>query len=159
MNLFISSEQFSFSWKQSGGKKNPQSFSDNTCHLRTRGYPLGYYTTIANEAGPRWLKGLGVRQVKMGRVERHGTRRPRMLSISGGCSIYWSASSQPELAMKLTRNLAELQQGHVTVEPPLEVAPLEWNLAELGPLEIRQVRRPPEEVLFGWLLQPYHYSG
>jgi hypothetical protein len=45
------------------------------------------------------------------------------------------------------------------LEPPLEVAPLECDLAELGPLEIRQVRRTPEEALFGRLLQTYHYLG
>ena len=45
------------------------------------------------------------------------------------------------------------------LEPALEVAPLECDLAELGPLEIRQVRRTPEETLFGRLLQSYHYLG
>ena len=45
------------------------------------------------------------------------------------------------------------------LEPALEVAPLEGDLAELGPLEIRQVRRTPEEALFGRLLQTYHYLG
>ena len=45
------------------------------------------------------------------------------------------------------------------LEPPLEIAPLECSLAELGPLEIRQVRRTPEEALFGRLLQTYHYLG
>ena len=45
------------------------------------------------------------------------------------------------------------------LEPSLEVAPLECDLAELGPLEIRQVRRTPEEALFGRLLQTYHYLG
>lgn len=45
------------------------------------------------------------------------------------------------------------------LEPSLEVAPLECSLAELGPVEIRQVRRTPEEALFGRLLQTYHYWG
>ena len=45
------------------------------------------------------------------------------------------------------------------LEPPLEVAPLECDLAELGSLEIRQVRRTPEEALFGRLLQTHHYLG
>ena len=40
-----------------------------------------------------------------------------------------------------------------------EVVPLECSLAELGPLEIRQVRRTPEEGLFGQLLQSHHYLG
>ena len=45
------------------------------------------------------------------------------------------------------------------LEPPLEVAPLECDLAELGLLEIRQVRRTPEEALFGRLIQAHHYLG
>jgi len=45
------------------------------------------------------------------------------------------------------------------LEPALEVAPLECDLAGLGLLEIRQVRRTPEEALFGRLLQTYHYLG
>lgn len=45
------------------------------------------------------------------------------------------------------------------VEPelPLEKGPLDCSLAELGSLEIRQVRRTPEEALFGRLLQSHHY--
>ncbi len=31
------------------------------------------------------------------------------------------------------------------------------TLAELGPLDIRQVRRTPEEALFGQLMQAHHY--
>jgi len=44
-------------------------------------------------------------------------------------------------------------------ELPLEVAPLECSLGELGPLEIRQVRRTTEEGLFDRLLQSHHYLG
>jgi len=45
------------------------------------------------------------------------------------------------------------------VEPelPLETGTLECSLAELGPLEIRQVRRTPDEAWFGRLLQSHHY--
>jgi hypothetical protein len=45
------------------------------------------------------------------------------------------------------------------LEPPVEVAPLECDLAGLGPLEIRQVRRTAAEALFGRLLQTHHYLG
>jgi hypothetical protein len=45
------------------------------------------------------------------------------------------------------------------LELPLEAAPLECSLGELGPLEIRQVRRTAEEELFERLLQSYHYLG
>ena len=33
------------------------------------------------------------------------------------------------------------------------------SFAELGPLEVRQVRRTPEEALFNSLLQQHHYLG
>ena len=44
---------------------------------------------------------------------------------------------------------------------PVEVdeAPLQVSLADLGPLEVRLVRRTPEEALFNGLLQQHHYLG
>jgi hypothetical protein len=41
----------------------------------------------------------------------------------------------------------------------VDEAPLRASLAELGPLEVRQVRRAPEEALFNSLLQQHHYLG
>lgn len=41
----------------------------------------------------------------------------------------------------------------------VDQTPLSMSLAELGPLEIRQVRRTPEEALFNSLLQQHHYLG
>ena len=46
--------------------------------------------------------------------------------------------------------------------PPPPLLDLAWNLlecslAELGPVALRQVRRTPEEKLFGSLLQAHHY--
>jgi hypothetical protein len=38
-----------------------------------------------------------------------------------------------------------------------EAPPLECSLGQLGPLEIRQVRRTPEEQRFGSLIQAHHY--
>lgn len=38
-----------------------------------------------------------------------------------------------------------------------EAPPLECSLAQLGPLEIRQVRRTPAEKLFGRLMEAHHY--
>ena len=40
-----------------------------------------------------------------------------------------------------------------------EGPPLECSLAQLGPLELQQVRRTPQEALFGGLLQGPHYLG
>jgi hypothetical protein len=41
----------------------------------------------------------------------------------------------------------------------VEEVPLQASFAELGPLEVRQVRRTPEEALFNSLLQHHHYLG
>ena len=41
----------------------------------------------------------------------------------------------------------------------VDEAPLRMSFAELGPLEVRQVRRTPEEALFNSLLQQHHYLG
>jgi len=44
-------------------------------------------------------------------------------------------------------------------ESVVEVASLECRLAELGSIEIRQVRRTAAEPLFGSLMQAHHYLG
>jgi len=41
----------------------------------------------------------------------------------------------------------------------VDEAPLQMSLAELGPLEVRQVRRTAAEALFNSLLQHHHYLG
>ena len=41
----------------------------------------------------------------------------------------------------------------------VDEAALQMALGELGPLELRQVRRTPEEVLFNSLLRHHHYLG
>ena len=41
----------------------------------------------------------------------------------------------------------------------IDATPLSLRLAELGVLEIRQVRRTPEEALFNALMQQHHYLG
>lgn len=48
---------------------------------------------------------------------------------------------------------------HRAPEPELSLweQPRDCWLAQLGPLEIRQVRRTPEEKLFGRLMQAHHY--
>jgi hypothetical protein len=45
------------------------------------------------------------------------------------------------------------------LELALEPVPLEGSLGQLGPLEIRPVRRTPQEGLFDGLLQSHHYLG
>ena len=41
----------------------------------------------------------------------------------------------------------------------IDQTPLSVSFAELGPLEVRQVRRTPEEALFNGLMQQHHYLG
>jgi hypothetical protein len=38
------------------------------------------------------------------------------LPTSGGCSRFWRTKAQPELAMKVTHSLAQLQKEHVVLE-------------------------------------------
>ena len=54
-------------------------------------------------------------------------------------------------------NVLERRQRELTGALGIEVSPLERRFSELGPVEIRQVRRTPEEPLFGRLMQDYHY--
>lgn len=50
---------------------------------------------------------------------------------------------------------------HVAQRAPVEVAqiPMEGPLRELGPVEIRQVRRTPQEALVDSLIAQHHYLG
>jgi hypothetical protein len=46
-----------------------------------------------------------------------------------------------------------------TVSIELDRTPIAASLAALGPIEVRQVRRTPDEPLFGGLIQEHHYLG
>ena len=41
----------------------------------------------------------------------------------------------------------------------VDTAPIRGRLGELGPLELRPVRRTPDEALFDGLIETYHYLG
>src|SRR5712691_9426788 len=41
----------------------------------------------------------------------------------------------------------------------VDEAPLSMGLADLGTLEVRQVRRTPDEAVFNGLMQQHHYLG
>lgn len=58
---------------------------------------------------------------------------------------------------RVTRNplVERIQPASVSVE----AVPLHASLAEIQPLEFRQVRRTPEEALFNGLLEQHHYLG
>lgn len=47
----------------------------------------------------------------------------------------------------------------VPLQISVDDSPLNMRLADLGTLEIRQVRRTPEEAMFNALMQQFHYLG
>jgi hypothetical protein len=58
---------------------------------------------------------------------------------------------------RVTRNPLVERSSPVLVS--VDEAPLQASFTELGPLEVRQVRRTPEEALFNSLLHHHHYLG
>jgi len=82
---------------------------------------------------------------------RDGVCRGLLLALHRGAHIelpppQWSSSKQP---------WAKLKPAPVEVDE----TPLETRLGELGSVELRQVRRTPEEELVNGLVQQYHYLG
>lgn len=108
-------------------------------------------------------------------------RRPqatrRALSLELCAAWGWvQANGAPRDAVCRGLLLALHRAGHITLPPPrsasknpsarltpaaIEVAaePLVGPLRELGPLEIRQVRRTPEEALVNSLIEQHHVLG
>jgi len=60
-------------------------------------------------------------------------------------------------ARRVTRNPMVERSRPVLVS--VDETPLVASFTELGPLQVRQVRRTPEEALFNGLLQQHHYLG
>jgi hypothetical protein len=58
---------------------------------------------------------------------------------------------------QVSRNYLVERQKPATVSP--DETPLVTSLGALGVLQLRQVRRTPEEALFNGLLEQYHYLG
>ena len=58
---------------------------------------------------------------------------------------------------RVTRNPLVERSAPLLVR--VDESPLQVQFTELGPLEVRQVRRTPEEALFNSLLQHHHYLG
>jgi len=82
---------------------------------------------------------------------RDGVCRGLLLALHRGGHIelpapQWSSSKLPWARLK-----------PATVE--VDATPLETRLGELGAVELRQVRRTPEEELVDGLVQQYHYLG
>jgi len=53
------------------------------------------------------------------------------------------------------------QNRHQQLPPPpcVDESPLDCSLADLGPIELRQVRRTPQEAIFNGLIEHQHYLG
>ena len=60
-------------------------------------------------------------------------------------------------ARRVTRNPMVERNRPLLVS--VDETPLQASFTELGPLEVRQVRRTPEEALFNSLLEHHHYLG
>lgn len=65
----------------------------------------------------------------------------------------------PAKRINAINNVIARRTRQTTLPLPLEMPPLAMSLQELGSLEIRQVRRTPEEKLFTYLMQEHHYLG
>ena len=92
-------------------------------------------------------------------VQPNGQPRA-MLARSLMLALHRAGQIELPAQRRHTLNNVVLHRAPV-VEPELalEAGTLECSLAELGPLEIRQVRRTPDEAWFGRLLQSHHYLG
>ncbi|MCK6555761.1 DUF4338 domain-containing protein [Candidatus Binatia bacterium] len=51
------------------------------------------------------------------------------------------------------------RRARPSVVSDIEQSPIRCTIAELGPLEFRQVRRSPAEALFNGLIETHHYLG
>jgi len=110
-------------------------------------------------------------------IAQNPTRSRRALSTHLCQAWNWvQANGRPRSMVCRGMMLALHRAGHIQLppvrhqppnplaqrRPPAPLAPVAWEairaaVRELSPLEIRQVRRTPEEPLFGSLIQAHHY--
>jgi hypothetical protein len=64
-----------------------------------------------------------------------------------------------ELPAVRQANLNPFVDRAVPAQVSVDDGPLDMSLADLGTLEIRQVRRTPDETVFNALMQQHHYLG
>jgi hypothetical protein len=106
---------------------------------------------------------------------REASRRALSLKLCEAWS--WMQANGTPRDMVCRGLLHELQRsGHITLPPPrwvsqrpprrlpppvveVEAVALEGRLSEIGPVEIRQVRRTPDEALVNSLVEEHHYLG
>jgi hypothetical protein len=65
----------------------------------------------------------------------------------------------PPVRFVANNPLASKQKARRVAAANISHEPIECSLRELGTIEIRQVRRTPDEALFNGLLEAYHYLG
>lgn len=111
-------------------------------------------------------------------IAEHPETSRRKLSLDVCAAWGWAQpNGTPRDAVCRGLLLALARAGHLELPPPhwvshrprrrcvqalpIEVdrTPIATTLAALGPVEIRQVRRTPDEALFGGLIQEHHYLG
>jgi hypothetical protein len=109
-------------------------------------------------------------------AEHPGVSRRRLSALLCQAWQWVQPNGRPRDMVARSLMLALHRAGHIQLPPPRMRPPnnaarhrspepaLDWgdrpcpiSLADLGPLEIRQVRRTPEEPLFGQLMEAHHY--
>lgn len=109
-------------------------------------------------------------------VAEHSTASRRALSVAV-CEAWDWRQANGVLRDGVCRSLLVVLEraGHIVLPPPHQVwsprprrrsspvevdpSPLEARLGGIGPIEMRQVRRTPEEALVDGLIAEYHYLG
>jgi len=111
-------------------------------------------------------------------IAEHPETSRRKLSLDVCAAWGWAQpNGTPRDAVCRGLLLALARAGHLELPPPQWVSqrprrrsvpalpvevdrtPIATTLAALGPVEIRQVRRTPDEALFAGLIQEHHYLG
>lgn len=111
-------------------------------------------------------------------IAAHPTANRRQLSLRVCAAWGWTQpNGAPRDAVCRGLLLALARAGHIELPPPrsrclrpwfrrtptlppdIDRTPITGSLSALGPVEIRQVRRTPDEPLFGGLIQAYPYLG
>jgi hypothetical protein len=111
-------------------------------------------------------------------IAANPTAHRRRLSMLACEMLDWrQANGQPRDMLCRSAMLALHRAGRITLPPPtrssmnnairhrsiapilLDAVPLESSLKDLGPIEVRQVRRTQDERLVDGLIQAYHYLG
>ncbi len=89
------------------------------------------------------------------RTARHGMPRPDAAVVWGRRVREGFIELPPVRQVSINPLAKRVQPALVGIDD----APLHASLPEIGPLELRQIRRTPDEALFNSLMQQHHYLG